>query len=72
MVQLYNNTNTATAWKKSYFILFGRSDFHNFDNMSIIVHATPMRMLTSLSVDEILLLRYMNLSTIFRDRPFNE
>ena len=29
-------------------------------------------MLTSLSVDEILLLRYMNCSTIFRGLPFNE
>ena len=28
MMQLYNGTNTATAWKNFIFILFKRSDFH--------------------------------------------
>ena len=36
------------------------------DSLSVAVHALPMCMLTSLSVDEILLLRYMNRSTNFR------
>ena len=39
------------------------------NNLSISVHAFTRHMLTSLSVDEILLLRYMNLSTNFRGLP---
>ena len=39
------------------------------DNLSIAVHAFPMHMLTSLSVDEILLLRCVNRSTNFRGLP---
>ena len=39
------------------------------DNLSIAVHAFAKYRLTSLSVDEILLLRYMNFSTNFRDLP---
>ena len=42
------------------------------DKLSIAVHALPMHMLTLLSVDEILLPRYMNWSTNFRVFPFNE
>ena len=38
----------------------GTSDFHMIDNCSIAVHAFPMGVLTSLSVEEILLLRYVN------------
>ena len=41
--------------------------FRVIDNSSIAFHAFAMRMLTSLSVDEILLPRYMNLSSNFRD-----
>ena len=40
------------------------------DNLSIAEHALPMLML--LLVDEVVLLRYMNLSTNFRDLPFND
>ena len=40
------------------------------DNLSIAIHALLMRMLTSLSVDEILLLRYVNWSSYFRGLPF--
>ena len=40
------------------------------DNLLIVVHAFTGHMLTLLSVDEILLLRYVNLSTNFRDLPF--
>ena len=39
------------------------------DNLSITVHAFARHMLTSLSVNEILLLRYVNLSTNFRGPP---
>ena len=41
------------------------------DNLSITVHAFPMSMLTWLSVEEILLPRYLNLSTNFRGVSFN-
>ena len=40
-------------------------------NLSIAVHELHLRMLTSLSVDEILLLRYMNWSTNFRGLILN-
>ena len=56
----------------SLFILSKRSDFHMVDNLSIVVYALPIHMLTSLSVDEILLPRYMNCSTNFRGLQFNE
>ena len=41
------------------------------DNLSVATHGLPKRILTSLSVDEISLLRYINLSTNFKDLPFN-
>ena len=52
---------------KSRFILADRSDFYIIDNQSMAVHAIARRTLTSLSVDEILLL--MNRTTNFRDLP---
>ena len=39
------------------------------DSLSIVFHAFSWCMLTSLSVDEILLLRYVNLSTNFLGLP---
>ena len=39
------------------------------DNLSIIFHAFNRCMLISISVDEILLPRYVNLSTTFRGLP---
>ena len=65
MVHPNNSTNTATAWKKSRFTLSERLDFYVID-LSIAVYAFPMCMLTSLLVSEILLLRYVNMSTNFR------
>ena len=59
----------ATGWKKSCFILPERSDFKMIDILSIAVHPYPMCMLTSLSVDEIFLLKYVNWSTNFRGLP---
>ena len=41
-------------------------------NLSIAVHALPMHTLTSLSVDEISIPRYIYGSTNFRDLPLNE
>ena len=66
VVYPYSSIDTATAWKKSYFIL---SDFHMIDNQSIAVHTFTKHILTSLLVDEILLPRYVSLSTNFRDLP---
>ena len=71
---LYISTEKDTAWKNSQFILSKRSDFHIVDSLSIRVHALPNAFckLTSLPVDKILLLRYMNWSTGFRGLLFNE
>ena len=46
----------------SGFFLSERSDFHLVDELSIVVHAFTMQMLTLLSVDEILLLKCVNWS----------
>ena len=56
----------ATTWKKSCFILLDISDFHIIDNLLIAVHTFVRHISTSFSIDEILLLKYMNLSTNFR------
>ena len=56
--QLYNNTDNLEEFQL-YF--YQRWDFHMVDNLSIAVHVF-LCMLTLLSVDEILLLRYMNWS----------
>ena len=45
---------TATAWKKSSFILLESSNFHMITNLSIAVHAFTRHLLTSLSVYKIL------------------
>ena len=45
----------TTAWKNSHFISSERSDFQMVDNLSTVLHALSIHMLTSLSVDEILL-----------------
>ena len=63
VVPPYSSTDLTTVWKNSHFILSGRSDFHTVDNLPIVVRAFPMQKMTSLSVDEILLPRYMNWST---------
>ena len=70
-VEPYNCTDTATTWKKSCFISSERLDFLMVDNLSIADHAFPMRLSTSLSVDVILLLGYVKLSTDFKCLLFN-
>ena len=66
MVQPLSSTDTATTFNSSCFILFYQTpDFHLVVILSISVNALPMRMLMSLSVDEILLPRYINWSTNF-------
>ena len=57
-VQPDSNTDIDTSWKNSCFISSRRSDFH-------------MPMLTLLSVDEILLPKYVKSSTDFKVLSFN-
>ena len=47
-----------------------RSDFHMIDKLSIATHTFAVRMLTWLSIDVILLPRYLNSSTNIRGLPF--
>ena len=69
VVYPYSSTDTSTATKNSYFIFSEKSDFHMIDNLSIALQDFALCMLTSFSVDEILLPRYMNCSTNFRGLP---
>ena len=48
---------SSTAWKNSQFVLWKRSDVYMVINLSKVVRALPIHMLTSLLVDEMLLLR---------------
>ena len=61
---------TQFACKKLRYILLDKSDFHMINSLLIAIHAYAGYILTSLSVDETLLLRYLNLSTNFRGPPF--
>ena len=69
VVHPYNRMDTAIAWKKSCFILLDRLDFYMIDSLSIVFHGFAKHMLTSLSVNEILLLWYVNRSTNLRGLP---
>ena len=70
VVHLYSRIDTSTAWKKFSFILSDRSDFHTIGSLSITIHVFAMRIMVSLSVDEILLPRHMNSFTNFKEPPF--
>ena len=72
VVQPPNCTDMAIAWKNSCFIFSERLNFHIVVNLLIIVLALPMSVLTWLSVDEILLLRYVNWFTNFNGLSFND
>ena len=63
VVQPYSSTDTTTAWKNCLFNLSVRFDFHTTDNLFIAAHAFPIRALTSFSVEEMLLPKYLNCST---------
>ena len=67
VLHLCNSTDTSSACEKSCFILLDKSDFHMVDSLSIAILAFVRCILTSLSVDEMLLLKYKNLSTNFRE-----
>ena len=71
VVHPYSSINTIATWKKLRFILSIRSDFHMTDNLSVAIHAFASRVLMSVSVDETLLPRWVNLSTSFRELPFS-
>ena len=60
VVHPYSNIDTATTWKKHIFFSSSWSDLHIVYNLSIAFHSSAKRILTSLSVDEMLLLRYVN------------
>ena len=70
-VHLYSTIVTVTTWKKSQFSL-SKSDFHMIDNPSIAFYSDVRRILISLSVGEILLPRYLSLSTYFRSLPLQK
>ena len=56
---------TTAARKKSRLILSNRSDVHSIDSLLIAVQTFGRHMLISLSVDETLHVRYINLSSDF-------
>ena len=69
VVHRYYRNDTTAAWKKLHFILLYKPDFHVIDNQSIAVFAFANLILMSFSVDEMLLLRQVNLSA--REPPFS-
>ena len=70
VLQPYNSTNTATAWKKSCFILSEPSDFPMVNNLSIAVHVSSLPVDITYSWCEIVLLRYGKHLT-FRSKCFH-
>ena len=50
----YSSMDMASIWEDFCFILSERLDFHIVNNLPIAIHAFPVYMLTSFSVDEIL------------------
>ena len=68
VVHSYSSIDTTATWKKSCFISSDRFDLHIINSLPIVVHVFTRHILTSLSVDEMLLPRYM--STNFRGLPF--
>ena len=71
LVHPYRRLDTTTAWKKLRFILSDKFDFHMINNLSMAIHTFTSHILMSFSVDETLLLRYVNLSTDFREPSFS-
>ena len=63
IVHPYSSIDTTAAWKTLRFILSVRCDFHMTESISIAIHAFVSRVSMSFSVDETLLLMWVNLST---------
>ena len=70
LVYPHGRIDMTAALKKLRFILSDRFGFHMIDNLSMAVYAFSSRILMSFSVDEMLLRRYVNLSTSFREPIF--
>ena len=70
-VHPYSSIDTAAVWKKFRFNLVDRSGFHMIDGLSIVVHDFVKCILTSLSVKEMLLPKYVKLSSNIREMPFS-
>ena len=60
VVHPYRSNDAATVWKKSRLVLWEKSDFHLIGSRSIVSLTFAKHVLSSLSVDEILLPKYMN------------
>ena len=71
MVHPYCSIDTTAAWKKLRLILSVSSDFYMTEGLPIAVHVFSSLVLMSVSVDETLLPRQVNLSTSFRALPFS-
>ena len=68
----YSSMDMTAAWKKLCFILSDRSDFHMTHNLSTADHASISWWLMSISVDQMPLLKSMNLSTCFKEPRIKE
>ena len=68
VIHPYSSMNLDIAWKKC-FILSDKSEFHMINNLSRAYYTFTRCILTSFSVDEILLPRYVYSSTNFRGLP---
>ena len=55
VVQPYGSYDTATAWKNRYFISSERTDFSMIDSLPMADASLCIRILKSLSLDEILI-----------------
>ena len=69
MVLPYSSIDQSTHWKKADYILSKWSDFRVINSLSTSVHTLGRHMLTTPSVDEILLTRYANSFTNFLGLP---
>ena len=67
VVHPYGSMDMTVALKKLRFILSESSDFHMIDSLSRAYHAFASCVLMSFSVDEMLLVRQVNLSTSFKE-----
>ena len=72
VVHPYSSMDMTAAWKKLRCILSDRFDFHMTNSLSIAVHAFASCILLTFSVDETLLSTKVNLSTSFREPPFEK
>ena len=70
VVHPLSSFGTMAPWKKSHFILLDKSHFDMIKYPLLADLTFARHLLMSLSVDEMLLLRYINLSTNFREQPF--